>query len=170
MLREVYRCCFGGRGNKFENFSKKKKKCYTVLYKKGLILAAFLVLFKNNTFHLTKCESFITFIMYILHHSVHSVIFYSCLKVKILLHKSISVEQKCKNLELRGFAHLGKAFKSSLCMIALELLCLSKLRLEHGIFFYSVLVKGISGKYQFFKLAVQCSALSAQSLSDIIEN
>ena len=48
------------------------------------------------------------------HNSVHSIIFYSYLKLKLLLHKSIFIEQKCKNLKLRGFVHLGKASKNSL--------------------------------------------------------
>ena len=53
----------------------------------------------------------------IIFHFVRSVNFYSYLKLKILLHKFIYLEEKCKKLELRGFAHLGIDFKNSLGMM-----------------------------------------------------
>ena len=80
----------------------------------------------------------------IIHHSINSLFFYSCLKLKNLLHKSIFMEQKCKNLKLRGFAHLGKAFIKKLGKK-----CQSKMRLERGNIFYSGLIWSLwSWKYQ----------------------
>ena len=51
--------------------------------------------------------------MEILDHSVPSLIFYRSLKLENSLHKSILMTQKCKILELLGFAHLGIYFKNS---------------------------------------------------------
>ena len=88
--------------------------------KKRQIPAAFWPLFKKATFEFCKNYSFAAFIMP--KQSADRkfrpfgppLIFCRHLKLKNLLHKSIFMAQKLKNLELRGFAHLLSLFKNCL--------------------------------------------------------
>ena len=84
------------------------------------IPAAFWPLFKNTSFEFSKYESFAAFIM-----PKNSsdgnfrlfcafIDFLQMFKVIDLVHKPILMTQKCKIIELRGFAHLGIYFKNSL--------------------------------------------------------